>query len=83
MLGPAGTDVCYGGAGLLFVQRMLGNNRLEAGGVHCIMRIRAIMDWQGHYGMGRLGGMSFEWGDKAPKGSRVRALDGWEQGGLP
>jgi hypothetical protein len=47
----------------------------------CIMRIRAIMDWQGHYGIGRLGEVSFEWGDKAPKGIGVRAFDGWEQGG--
>jgi hypothetical protein len=45
------------------------------------MRIRAIMDWQGHYGIGRLGEVSFEWGDKAPKGIGVRAFDGWEQGG--
>jgi len=75
--------MCYGGAGLLFVQRMLGSDPFAVGGVHCIMRIRAIMDWQGHYGMGRFGEMSFEWGDKAPKGIRVRALDGWEQGGLP
>lgn len=41
------------------------------------------MDWQGHYGIGRLGGMSFEWGDKVPKGTGVRAFDGWEQGVHP
>lgn len=47
------------------------------GRVHCIMSNRAIIGlartlWHGS----TFGGMSFEWGDKAPKGIGVRASDG-------